>query len=151
MKRHQRSILALVLILAVGALAAAAASAVPAPRERLLLDAGWRFHLGNEWGIAQNLAKAGTGYGPASAGFGDAGWRRVDLPHDWAVELPFDPKGDTAHGSKALGEAFPQNSIGWYRRTFELPATDTGLPATLESAVRSGRKAAQLAWARRNA
>ena len=119
-------------MLAVGALAAAAASAVPAARERLLMDAGWRFHLGNEWGIAQNLAKAGTGYGPASAGFGDAGWRRVDLPHDWAVELPFDPKGDTAHGSKALGEAFPQNSVGWYRRTFELPATDTGRRLWLE-------------------
>ena len=62
-----------------------------APRERLLLDFGWKFHLGNEWGIAQNLAKAGTGSGPASMSFSDASWRVVNLPHDWAVELPFDP------------------------------------------------------------
>ena len=42
------------------------------PRERLLADAGWRFHLGDEWGIGQNLAKAGTGRGPATLDFSDA-------------------------------------------------------------------------------
>ena len=29
-------------------------------RERLLLDAGWKFHLGNEWGSGLNLVKAGS-------------------------------------------------------------------------------------------
>jgi len=115
-----------------GALASAAATTDASPRERLLLDFGWKFHLGNEWGIGQNLAKAGTGIGPASVVYSDASWRRVDLPHDWAIELPFDAKGDTAHGSKALGEAFPQNSVGWYRRTFDLPATDAGRRLWLE-------------------
>ena len=52
------------------------------PRERLLLDFGWKFHLGNDWGIGQNLAKAGTGSGPASIWFSDASWRTVNLPHD---------------------------------------------------------------------
>ena len=104
----------------------------PGPRERLLLDPGWRFHLGNEWGVGQNLAKAGAGIGPASAVFSDATWRRVDLPHDWAVELPFDAKADGGHGFKALGEAFPQNSVAWYRRTFELPKTDAGRRLWLE-------------------
>ena len=56
------------------ALAAPATNAA-APRERLLFDFGWKFHLGNEWGIGQNLAKAGTGIGPASVVFSDAGWR----------------------------------------------------------------------------
>jgi len=97
-----------------------------AGRERLLMDFGWRFHLGNEWGIAQNLAKSGTGYGPASVSFSDASWRRIDLPHDWAIELPFDQKADTAHGFRAVGEGFPQNSVGWYRRTFTLAKTDAG-------------------------
>jgi beta-galactosidase len=101
-------------------------------RERLLLDAGWRFHLGNEWGAGQNLSKAGAGIGPASAVFSDATWRRVDLPHDWAVELPFDARADGGHGFKALGEAFPQNSVAWYRRTFELPKTDAGRRLWLE-------------------
>jgi len=132
MKSLQRHVLALVLVFAMGALASAAATTDASPRERLLLDFGWKFHLGNEWGIGQNLAKAGTGIGPASVVYSDASWRRVDLPHDWAIELPFDAKGDTAHGSKALGEAFPQNSVGWYRRTFDLPATDAGRRLWLE-------------------
>jgi beta-galactosidase len=116
--------------LAIGTLTAVAAAA--SPRERLLADFGWRFHLGNDWGIGQNLAKAGTGYGPASVDFSDASWRRVDLPHDWAVELPFEPKADGAHGYKPIGEKFPQNSVGWYRRTFELPRTDAGRRLWLE-------------------
>ena len=92
-----------------------APSAEPAaPRERLLLDFGWKFHLGNEWGIAQNLAKAGTGSGPASTSLSDASWRSVQLPHDWAIELPFDQNADGGHGFKALGRAYPNNSAAWY-------------------------------------
>jgi beta-galactosidase len=97
-----------------------------APRDRELLDWGWKFHLGNEWGNAQSLAKAGTGSGPASTSFSDASWRTVQLPHDWAVELPFDQRADGSHGFKALGRGFPQNSVAWYRRTFELPRSDAG-------------------------
>jgi beta-galactosidase len=116
------------------ALAAPAAAAVAAstPRERLLLDFGWKFHLGNDWGIGQNLAKSGSGIGPASVVFSDASWRSVDLPHDWAVELPFDKRGDGSHGFKALGSAFPKNSVAWYRRSFTLPATDAGKRLWLE-------------------
>ena len=116
-----------------GALAITASAAdSPSPRERLSLDSNWKFHLGNEWGIAQNLAKAGTGSGPASRSFGDASWRTVNLPHDWAVELPFDPRADGSHGFKALGPAFPSNSVAWYRRAFELPASDAGKRLWLE-------------------
>jgi beta-galactosidase len=114
------------------ALAAPLPGPLPAPRERLLLDFDWRFHLGNEWGIGHNLAKSGTGIGPASVVFSDASWRRVDLPHDWAVELPFDRRADGAHGYKALGAAFPKNSVAWYRRTFTLPAADAGRRLWLE-------------------
>ena len=57
---------------------------------------------------------------PAAAGFAaEATWRTVDLPHDWAVELPFDRAGDRNHGFKPLGPGFEDNSIAWYRRTFE--------------------------------
>jgi beta-galactosidase len=82
-------------------------------RERLLLDFGWKFHLGNEWGFAQNLAKAGTGNGPASVSFSDASWRTVNLPHDWVVELPFDRTADSGHGFKPVGPGFPQTSVAW--------------------------------------
>ncbi|HTY86660.1 MAG TPA: beta-galactosidase GalA [Candidatus Acidoferrum sp.] len=104
----------------------ASAAGTNSPRERLSLDANWKFHLGNDWGMAQNLAKAGTGSGPASKSFSDASWRTVNLPHDWAVELPFDPAADGGHGFKALGPGFPSNSVAWYRRTFDVPAADAG-------------------------
>ena len=117
--------------LSIAALCAAAASE-PAPRERVLMDFGWKFHLGTEWGIAQNLAKAGTGGGPASTWFSDASWRTINLPHDWAIELPFDPGADSSHGFKALGRGFPQGSVGWYRRAFELPKADAGKRLWLE-------------------
>jgi beta-galactosidase len=102
------------------------------PRERLLLDFGWKFHLGNEWGAAISLAKAGSGSGPASRSFSDASWRTVNLPHDWAVELPFDQGADGSHGFKPVGPGFPANSVAWYRRTFELPEADAGKRLWLE-------------------
>jgi beta-galactosidase len=96
------------------------------------MDSGWSFHLGNDWGSGQSLAKAGEGMGPASTTQSVASWRRVDLPHDWAIELPFDPAADGAHGFRAVGEGFPQNSTSWYRRSFDLPAEDAGRRLWLE-------------------
>ncbi len=96
------------------------------------MDSGWSFHLGNDWGTGQSLAKAGAGMGPASVSQSVASWRRVDLPHDWAIELPFDPTADGSHGFRAVGEGFPQNSTSWYRRSFDLPAADAGKRLWLE-------------------
>ena len=74
-----------------------------------------------------HLDKAASAAGPASDKlFGDVTWRTVNLPHDWAVELPFDRTADTNHGFKPVGPGFDKTSIGWYRRTFDLPATDSG-------------------------
>ena len=118
-------------------------------REVSLLDFGWRFHLGNANDAAQDFrwgapvregtfAKAGQAWihnkkdGPIQHSFDDSVWRVVDLPHDWAVELPFiataGPDGfvHAAHGSKPIGREFPETSIGWYDRTFEIPASDAG-------------------------
>ena len=101
-------------------------SAADLPRKHLSLDAGWKFHLGDDWPDALHRENSGTGGGPASEKFSDTYWRVVNLPHDWAVELPFDQTADGGHGFKPLGTKFPTNSIGWYRRTFELPAGDSG-------------------------
>jgi beta-galactosidase len=63
----------------------------------------------------------------------DRGWRSLDLPHDWAVELPFDPRANYNHGFKAIGDPrFGTNNVGWYRRTFTLPAGDAGKRLWLE-------------------
>lgn len=65
-------------------------------------------------------------------GFDDSGWRKLNLPHDWALELPFDAKANDRHGCRQLGPGYDANNVGWYRRTFELPAQDKGKTLWLE-------------------
>ena len=106
------------------------------PREHILFDADWKFFLGhacnkeqdfnNGTGYFSYFAKTGYGDGAASAGFDDRAWRNIDLPHDWCVELPFAKDGSHSHGYKAKGKNYPENSIGWYRKTFTLAKEDRG-------------------------
>ena len=111
-------------------------------RERLLMDFGWRFAFGHASDPSRDFrvgtsyfsyfAKAGYGDGAASKTFDDRSWRILDLPHDWAVELPFRPEAGYSHGYKAIGRQFPETSIGWYRKTFSLPASDLGRRICIE-------------------
>ncbi len=107
------------------------------PREKLLFDFGWKFAPGHAadpyldfgFGIGAAFAKAGEAQGAAHPNFSDSLWRSVDLPHDWAVELPFVNHDDPevkSHGYKPVGRLFPASSIGWYRRAFSIPAADRG-------------------------
>jgi beta-galactosidase len=66
-----------------------------------------------------------------SGGFDDGGWDRVRLPHDWVVALPFDKRGDEGHGFKAIGGDLG-NTVGWYRRSFDLPVSDRGRALAVE-------------------
>jgi beta-galactosidase len=95
-------------------------------REKLLMDFGWKFHLGNEWGTGEGPINLGVSTGPARSDFNDVSWPKVNLPHDWAVALPFDRKAPADHGFKPIGPNFPENSVGWYRRTFSLAKEDEG-------------------------
>ncbi len=106
-------------------------------RENLLLDFGWRFHLGDAtsaegdfgFGLEAAFAKAGAAGGAARFDFNDTTWRTVDLPHDWAVELDFvhvNNKSVHDHGFKPIGRLFPKTTIGWYRRSFTIPKSDEG-------------------------
>ncbi|QDU90402.1 Beta-galactosidase [Pirellulimonas nuda] len=70
---------------------------------RLLIDADWRFHLGDDQGAS-------------ASSFNDASWRRVNLPHDWSIELATDPEAPAG----SAGGYFP-TGIGWYRRQLEIP------------------------------
>jgi beta-galactosidase len=113
-------------------------------RERISLDFGWRFHLGHAvdpakdfgYGAAareRTFAKCGDFPEACQLEFDDSLWRLVDLPHDWAVELPFkNAPGLADHGGKALGRDYPETSIGWYRRVFDLPAHDDGKRISVE-------------------
>jgi len=112
-----------------------------APRERLLLDFDWRFQFGHGSDPARDLGFGGTQGDFAKSGefkfatekFDDSKWRALDLPHDWAVELPFvRDESLQGHGYKPLGRKYPETSVGWYRRTFELPESDRGRRIVLE-------------------
>ena len=109
-----------------------ARAAVPSPRQRLLLDFGWKFHLGDDWGLSESLDKAGVNPGPAGRTFADANWRTVNLPHDWLPELPFDSHSNPDHGFKPFGPGYHANSVAWYRRTFQLPEEDRDRRLMLE-------------------
>jgi beta-galactosidase len=120
---------------------ARAAGPAPAPRERLLLDFGWRFQLGHAADPAQDFgfggewefAKVGRLFTPSSDDFDATAWQAIDLPHDWAVELPFEnAERLVTYGSKPLGREYPGTSIGWYRRVFAIPAADQSRRLSLE-------------------
>ena len=108
-------------------------SALPShAEERLTLDHGWRFHLGDipfpvisGHEQSYNNAKAGKAWGAADPGYDDKDWRLLDLPHDWAVEGPFDPKANLSQGYRPRG-------IAWYRRSFRLDSADHGRSLELQ-------------------
>ena len=121
--------------------ASAEALAAVAPREQLLFDFGWKFQFGHSTDPARDLgfgndqgdfAKTGE-FKFSKAKFDDSKWRSLDLPHDWAVELPFvRDEGLNTHGYKPLGRRYPETSVGWYRREFDIPASDLGRRITVE-------------------
>ena len=155
------------LLSALGIFASASLTTASA-RDRLLIDSGWRFRLGDpldataavtNYPEIPDLAKlqisgasaeftgansetnlmtlrpdpvathAGESVSFVLTNYNDNGWRAIDLPHDWVVELPFDSGGNQSHGYKAKSGT---NNIAWYRHTFTLPSTDSGKTVWLE-------------------
>jgi beta-galactosidase len=111
-------------------------------RERVKFDFGWRFAFGHASDRSKDfdpgsngfsyLAKTGFASGAAAPDFDDRAWRELDLPHDCAVEAPFDKRASNSHGSKAIGRHFPERSVGWYRKTFIVPTSDLGKSISFE-------------------
>jgi beta-galactosidase len=113
------------------------------PRERLLLDFGWRFHFGHandatkDFGFGSGRAggfqKTGGFLAPSNLAYDDTSWQDINLPHDWAIGLPL--RNDPALASKGsypLGREYPETSVGWYRRVFDVPASDAGRRISVE-------------------
>jgi len=108
------------------------------PRERLLMDKDWRFHLGDihmgdcrhVWSKVITASK-----GPVSPHYDDSAWRKLDLPHDCVVEQRFSrtkrtlkdsfplPMTDTEQGA-ANSHGYLPVSVGWYRKHFKLKNSD---------------------------
>lgn len=87
-----------------GYCSATAAHADNGQSGKQLFDFGWKFRLGDEPDAR-------------SAGFDDAGWRKIDLPHDWSIE----GKVDSLHPAGNDGGYYPTGTA-WYRNTFRVPA-----------------------------
>ncbi len=71
-------------------------------RRQINFDSAWRFTLGDPSGADK-------------PSHDDAAWRRLDVPHDWSIEGPFDQKNPTG----AAGGFLPAG-VGWYRKHFTL-------------------------------
>jgi beta-galactosidase len=86
-----------------------------APRSRDSFDFGWKFLQGDAAGAQL-------------PNFADAGWRDVDLPHDWSIEGPVRSRTRPA---AARAHTCPPASAGIARR-FRVPAEDRDRVAVLE-------------------
>lgn len=109
------------------------------------LDSGWAFSTGDAASPLEDFTH-GTEYftylckarsadhsrSPIMPGFDDSSWQRVDLPHDWAVDLPFSSEASHSHGYKCIGWCYPENSVGWYRRHVFIPESDRGKQISVE-------------------
>lgn len=92
----------------------AAATSAAAQRQRLSMDPGWRFMLGDPPGAEQPR-------------FDDHAWRTLDLPHDWSIEGT--PREDAPGGGRV---GFFPTGVGWYRKAFRLPSDARGREVRLE-------------------
>src|SRR4051794_6685882 len=86
-------------------------------------DAGWKFALVNPADITDPSGAYANAMSPS---YDDSSWRSVDLPHDWSIEL-----NPTTVGTQS-GTGYLQGGLGWYRKTFTLPASDAGKRIAVE-------------------
>jgi len=56
--------------------------------------------------------------------FDDSSWEKITLPHDWAIDGPFQ-KGENPEVGGGMGR-LPVNGVAWYRKKLEIPITDAG-------------------------
>jgi beta-galactosidase len=71
-------------------------------------DNDWLFCIGDEGGVEKPE-------------YVDSGWRKLNVPHDWSIEGPFDAKNPTAGPG-----GFLPSGVGWYRKHFTVPAHQSG-------------------------
>ncbi|WP_264519637.1 beta-galactosidase GalA [Flavobacterium sp. N1994] len=99
-------------------------------QEKISLDENWKFHFGHaanpekdfDYGTKLLLHKSNVFETTIiSPKFVDTTWSKINVPHDWLVELPFVQSNThemDSHGYKPVGRSYPETSIGWYRKHF---------------------------------
>jgi beta-galactosidase len=89
-------------LIGLASLSAAPGTQIAVKGERRLdFNGGWRFFKGEAEGAQRPE-------------FDDSSWRPLQLPHDWAIEGPFDRKYNPHSGG------LPFFGVGWYRKTFSI-------------------------------
>lgn len=99
-------------------------------QEKISLDEDWKFHFGHasnpdkdfDYSKTALLHKSNV-YATTIVNpkFADTTWKKINVPHDWVVELPFVKSEQVemdSHGYKPVSGAYPETSIGWYRKHF---------------------------------
>ena len=101
-------------------------------QEKISLDEDWKFHFGHAANVEKDFDYSKTALLHKSnvytttivhPKFVDSTWQKINIPHDWAVELPFVKSEQVemdSHGYKPVGGAYPETSIGWYRKHFSV-------------------------------
>jgi beta-galactosidase len=101
-------------------------------QEKRSLDEDWKFHFGHATNPEKDFDYSKTALFHKSNVFAttivnpkfiDTAWAKINVPHDWVVGLPFvnSPQVEMdSHGYKPVGGSYPETSIGWYRKHFNV-------------------------------
>ena len=142
-------------VLFLASLAVSSATAQNPPRERLSINADWRFIKGDPGDATNSLPYAtlkdwmtatgeefvkdpsaakhtrpdgnpGSDLAWTQSGFDDSGWRKLNLPHDWGIEGPFNQEYPGETGK------LPWFGVAWYRKHLNIPSSDQGKQICLD-------------------
>ncbi len=96
-------------------------------RESVDMDFDWKFIRGDQPGAEK-------------VKYDDSQWQQVTVPHEWSIFGPFDRKFDVplkdytkwVRWTKDGAQGFLPRGMGWYRKTFEVPAGNKGKKVFIE-------------------
>jgi len=114
--------------------------------KKINIDKNWYFHLETKDDSPTQFGfrKCAWANGFAAKEYNDINWRKVDLPHDWGVELGCDRLCDGSQGCKPISRHVrptvnekmttdgPEYNIGWYRHEFDMPEEENDKRIFLE-------------------
>ncbi len=84
------------------------------------MNKGWSFlRMDAAWNISEQP-------GMKEKDFDDSRWRKVDLPHDWGVELPMSPDKGSCQG-------YLPGGVAWYRKKFRVESSGLSDAAEVKS------------------
>lgn len=121
MSTHKNT--ATLMLLAATLLLASCKDDAAACRERQVIN------IDNDWLFVLDADSVAF----ARADFDDSQWRRLNLPHDWAIEGSFSKDNPSGTGGGAL-----PGGVGWYRKHFRLSDIANGPDGQKQALVKFG-------------